>query len=278
MDNMHQQTEGRYDRNILIEGFGTEGQERLKKARVLVVGAGGLGSPVLFYLAAAGVGTIGVVDRDTVNLSNLQRQILHRSADIGRMKVDSAREKLAALNPATLLPVYPESFSPENAERIINGEASCHIFPNRPDTGTFAVSGGGLPGGYDMVVDCCDNYATKLLINDVCVRMGKPFSHGAVVAMRGEVMTCIPGSACYRCIFDTPPEDGVLPASSQIGILGSVAGLAGSIQATEVIKYLVGMGGLITDRLLVIDAKTMSFFSLKASRRSGCMCHTAPSL
>ncbi|MDR0395246.1 MAG: HesA/MoeB/ThiF family protein [Tannerella sp.] len=282
----NQTTEDRYDRNILIEGFGEEGQSKLKNAKVLVVGAGGLGSPVLFYLAAAGVGTIGIVDHDTVNVSNLQRQILHRSDDIGREKVDSACEKLAALNPATGLLVYPETFTEANAERIIKGNAPFCKFPDRPDGGAHTSSPAsgerngtgndrskeGLPGGYDMVVDCCDNYATKLLINDVCVRMEKPYSHGAVVALRGEVMTYVPGSACYRCIFDTPPEDGVLPTSSQVGILGSVAGLAGSIQATEVIKYLTGMDGLIINRLLIIDAKTMHFFSLKVKKRNACMC------
>jgi molybdopterin/thiamine biosynthesis adenylyltransferase len=243
---MKNKTEGRYDRNILIEGFGTEGQEKLRNARVLVVGAGGLGSPVLFYLAAAGVGTLGIIDHDTVNVSNLQRQILHRSNDIGRKKVTSACEKLAALNPATQLVAYQETFTEANAEIVKE---------------------------YDIVADCCDNYATKLLINDVCVRLQKPYSHAAVVAMRGEVMTFVPGAACYRCIFDTPPADGVLPTSSQIGVLGSVAGLAGSIQATEIIKYLVGIDGLLTGRMLVIEAKTMNFFSLKVRKRSACMCN-----
>jgi molybdopterin/thiamine biosynthesis adenylyltransferase len=288
MTNIQHKTEDRYNRNILIEGFGEEGQSKLKNAKVLVVGAGGLGSPVLFYLTAAGVGTIGIVDHDTVNVSNLQRQILHRSDDIGRVKVESAREKLSALNPETELLIYPGTFTEANAERIVKGEAPFYKCPGRRGNAARSLllpasdeernetddgPQGRLPGEYDMVVDCCDNYATKLLINDVCVKLEKPYSHGAVVAMRGEVMTYLPGCACYRCIFDTPPEDGVLPASSQIGILGSVAGMAGCIQATEVIKYLVGMDGLITNRLLILDAGTMQTFSLKVKKRTTCRCH-----
>ncbi len=260
--------EDRYNRNKLIAEFGEEGQAKLKNAGVLVVGAGGLGSPVLLYLAAAGVGTLGIVDHDTVNITNLQRQILHHTGDIGRDKALSAGEKLAALNPETHLLIYPERFTEENAEHIVSGSGRFYKFPGQPDTGrTFP-----LPGGYDFVVDCCDNYATKLLINDICVKMKKPYSHGAVIAMRGEVMTCIPGTACYRCVFETPPEDGVLPASSQIGILGSVAGIVGSIQATEAIKYLVGMDGLITNRLLVVDAATMRFLTLNIKPSNKCMC------
>ena len=247
-------TEDRYTRNILIENIGKEGQRKLKDAKVLVIGAGGLGSPVLYYLAAAGVGTLGIVDDDTVNLSNLQRQILHRTSDVGRCKALSASEKLSAINPDVKIVVYNERFTEENAAAIIGGS---HV---------------GHDAEYDFVVDCCDNYKTKLLINDICVKLGKPYSHGAVVAMRGEVMTYVPGAACYRCVFDIPPEDGKLPTSSEIGILGAVAGIVGCIQATETLKYLVGMNDLITNRILIIDAKTMNFVSLKVKINDKCRC------
>lgn len=247
----------RYNRNKRIEGFGEVGQAKLKSARVLVIGAGGLGSPVLFYLAAAGIGTLGIVDDDLVNITNLQRQILHFTDDVECRKTISAQEKLNALNPEVKVITYHCRFTEDNAEAIIRGY----------------VAGDVVAGcEYDFVVDCCDNYATKLLINDVCVKMEKPYSHGAVVAMRGEVMTYAPGTACYRCVFDSPPEDGVLPSASQIGILGSVAGIIGSIQATEVIKYLVGMDDLITNRLLVMAAGKMNFYSLKVKKRNLCIC------
>ena len=284
-------TESRYTRNILIEKIGQEGQDKLRNAKVLVIGAGGLGSPVLFYLAAAGVGTLGVVDNDTVNISNLQRQIIHRTSDIGRDKTLSAGEKLTALNPEVKIVVYNERFTEENATGIINGLISgrlmmsvsgstdfdsgiqeessasieCRFMESTSDTAIF------LPEeGYDFVIDCCDNYKTKLLINDTCVGMGKPYSHGAVVAMRGEAMTYIPGSACYRCVFENPPKDGKLPASSEVGILGAVAGIVGCIQAAEAIKYITGMGSLLTDRILIVNAETMKFFSLKVAPNDKC--------
>jgi len=242
--------ENRYTRNILIEDIGQEGQERLRSAKVLVIGAGGLGSPVLFYLAAAGVGTLGIIDNDAVSISNLQRQILHRTDDVGRDKTLSAEEKLTALNPEVRIHLHSERFTEENAAEIIKA----------PD------------GEYDFVIDCCDNYKTKLLINDICVQLGKAYSHGAVLSMRGEAMTYIPGAACYRCVFDNPPEDGTLPTSAEVGILGAVAGMVGCIQATEAIKYLTGMDGLITNRILIIDTKTMSFTSLKVKTNNTCCC------
>ena len=227
----------RHGRNIVIEGFGPEGQLKLREARVLVIGAGGLGSPVLFYLAAAGVGTLGIVDCDVVELSNLQRQILHRTCDIGRPKTDSAAEKLRALDPGVAVETHHVRFTSENAAELI--------------------------AGYDFVVDCCDNYDTKFLINDVCVAASKPFSHGAILDLRGEVMTWVPGSADYRSVFGGPPPEGSVPTPSEAGTLGAVAGIVGSIQATETIKYLTGVGDLIIDRMLVIDGRTMSFHSLK---------------
>lgn len=236
----------RYARNILIEGFGEEGQQKLKQAKALVVGAGGLGSPVLLYLAAAGVGTIGVIDNDVVSLSNLQRQVLHHTSDLHRNKVDSARKKIADLNPEVTVITYPELFTALNAEVLVTL--------------------------YDFVVDCCDNYAAKFLINDVCVKVGKPYSHGAILAMQGEVMTVLPGAACYRCAFPEPPEEGVVPTAAQAGALGAVAGMVGSIQALEVVKYLTGIGELLTDQLLVIDGRTLSFHTLKVKKAKECCC------
>jgi len=225
----------RYNRNKLLEGFGEEGQEKLRRSRVLVIGAGGLGSPVLSYLAAAGVGTIGIIDSDRIEASNLQRQILHRTADIGLLKTDSAAAKLKALNPEIEVITHTTRFTAANARALIQP--------------------------YDFIIDCCDNFATKYLINDTCVAMQKPFSHGAVVALRGEVMTYTPGNASYRDIFEDAPEDGTVPTSAQIGILGSIAGIIGSIQATEAIKYIVGTGDLILNRILIFDGCTMQFFS-----------------
>ncbi|MDR2911100.1 MAG: HesA/MoeB/ThiF family protein [Bacteroidales bacterium] len=227
----------RYDRNILIEGFGREGQQKLQNSKVLVIGAGGLGSPVLYYLAAAGVGTLGIIDSDVVDISNLQRQILHHSTEIGMPKIISAKEKLEALNPDVHIVTYKERFTQNNAAVLVRQ--------------------------YDFIVDCCDNYETKFLINDICVAEQKPYSHGAVLAMRGEVMTYIPGSAHYRKIFGGPPAEKTLPTSAQAGILGAVAGIVGSIQATETIKYLVGIGDLIINRILIIDGNTMAFHILK---------------
>lgn len=229
----------RYNRNILIEGFGEEGQKKLLKSKVLIIGAGGLGSPVLYYLAAAGVGTLGIMDYDVIDITNLQRQILHTTNDIGFLKVESAKNKIESLNPDCKVNVYAEKLTVSNSNII---------------------------DGYDFVVDCCDNYDTKFLINDICVEKGKPFSHGAVVAMRGEVMTCVSGSASYRDVFSTPPENQAALSSSQIGILGSIAGVIGSIQATEVIKYFLGVGELLVNRLLVFNGLTMKFSVLKINQ------------
>lgn len=266
--------EDRYNSNILIESIGEEGQSKLKAAKVLVIGAGGLGSPALYYLTAAGVGTIGIIDDDTVNMTNLQRQILHFTNDLGLRKIVSAREKLIALNPDVKIVLYNCRFTENNAEAIINGALEgdpTSELDSENGLLTDAVCNS-LGGGYDFVVDCCDNYVTKLLINDVCVKMKKPYSHAAVVSMRGEVMTYVPGTACYRCVFETPSTDDVLSTSVQAGVLGSVAGIIGSMQATEAIKYLIGMNDLITNRMLIADAQKMIFFSLKVKKRSSCIC------
>ncbi len=227
----------RYTRNIAIEGFGREGQEKLAAARVLVVGAGGLGSPVLLYLAAAGVGTLGIIDYDAVDITNLQRQIMHTTDGIGQPKVESARRAVEALNPDVKVIACREKFSEGNASALV--------------------------AGYDFVVDCCDNYEAKYLINDVCVAVGKPYSHGAILAMRGEAMTYAPGHADYRRVFPSPPAEGEYQTAAQAGVLGSVAGVIGSVQATEAIKYLTGIGELLTDRILIFDAVGMTFRTLR---------------
>lgn len=236
----------RYTRNILIEEIGSAGQAQLRAAKVLVVGAGGLGSPVLSYLAAAGVGTLGIVDYDVVDESNLQRQILHFTPDVGKLKTQSASEKLQALNPEVCIRSYTEKFSSENAESLI-----------KP---------------YDFVIDCCDNYDTKFLINDFCVSQRKAYSHGAILALRGEVMTYTPGAACYRCLFGEAPDENSVPLASQAGVLGAVAGVIGSIQAAECIKFITNTGKLLNNRLLLFDAKTMLFTTLKTKQKSGCGC------
>lgn len=232
----------RYQRNILIDGLGEKGQAALKAAKVLVIGAGGIGSPVLFYLAAAGVGTIGIMDSDVVEITNLQRQIIHSTKDLGEQKVVSAKHKLQELNPDVDIVTYNERLAEENAGDIISN--------------------------YDFVVDCCDNTATKYLINDVCVQLKKPYSHGAVTAMQGEVMTYVPGHCNYRDAFVNPSDDESL-SSSRIGILGAVAGLIGTIQATEVVKYFTSIGTLLLDKILIYDAKTMTFRTFKLSAGIG---------
>lgn len=243
----------RYSRHILLQEVGPEGQDRIRRGRVLVVGSGGLGSPVLMYLAAAGVGTIGIADGDRVDLSNLQRQIIHDTPSTGRPKVESARERIAGLNPNVRVETHNEFINAANAQSIISG--------------------------YDFVVDGTDNFAAKLLINDACVMAGKPFSYGSVLRFEGQAFTYLPGTACYRCIFGAPPPPGEVPTCAQAGVLGAVAGMIGTIQATEVLKYLTGTGTLLTDSLLTFDARTMDFCKIHTRRRDKCpLCGKSPSI
>lgn len=229
----------RYRRHIMMPEIGEEGQHRLNAGKVLIIGAGGLGSPVALYLAAAGVGTIGIIDGDTVDLSNLQRQIIHGTSDVGRMKIESAHDKIRAINPDCEVVVYSEYFGEKNGASIVED--------------------------YDIVVDATDSFGVKMLINDICVGVGKPFSHGGISGFGGEVMTHVPGTACYRCLFDSEPQPGEI-----VGTLGAVPGIIGSIQAAEAIKYLSGTGDLLTDRLLVMDALSMRFTTVNLSRRIDC--------
>ena len=243
----------RYSRQIMVPELGGRGQVRLRESRVLVVGAGGLGSPAAFYLAAAGVGTLGLVDADRVELSNLQRQILYATSDLGREKVESAREKLSQLNPDVEILVYPLRIEENNAAEILSG--------------------------FHFIIDGSDNFSTKFLINDVAVKLGIAFSHAGIVRLQGQTMTVIPGqTACYRCLFREPPPPGEILSCQQAGILGAVAGTLGSIQATEAIKYLTGFEeGLLTDRLLTYDARAMKFYIVDVRRDNHCTsCRDVP--
>jgi molybdopterin/thiamine biosynthesis adenylyltransferase len=241
----------RYSRHILLQDVGVEGQEKINAGKVLVVGAGGLGSPAALYLAAAGVGTIGLIDGDVVELSNLQRQIIHFTEDINKPKVLSAKEKINRLNPDVNVITHRTCLTSENAFEIIKD--------------------------YDFIIDGTDNFPVKFLINDACVLTGKPFSHGGILRFEGQTMTYLPGTACYRCLFHSPPPPNVVPACSQAGVLGAVAGMLGTIQAAEALKYLTGAGELLTDKLLTFNAKTMEFRTIKIKRSDKCpLCGSHP--
>lgn len=234
----------RYSRHILLQDVGVEGQEKIREGKVLVIGAGGLGAPILMYLAAAGVGTIGIVDGDVVDISNLQRQIIHFTPDVGRPKVQSAKEKINLINPNVKVITHQEFLEASNALDIIKD--------------------------YDFIVDGTDNFPVKFLINDACVMAGKPFSHGGILRFEGQTMTHLPGTACYRCLFNAPPPPNAVPTCSQAGVLGAIAGMLGTIQAAEVLKYLTGVGQLLTDQLLTFNAKTMDFHKIKTRHQHRC--------
>lgn len=244
----------RYSRHIILPEVGGKGQEKLNNSKVLVIGAGGLGSPVALYLAAAGVGTIGVVDNDVVDLSNLQRQILHTTKDLGRPKTDSAQEKLVALNPDVKVNTYHELVNSTNIMEMI--------------------------ADYDVIVDGTDNFPTRFLVNDACVLANKPLVHGAILRFDGQVFTIVPGEGpCYRCIFEQPPPPGTVPNCSQAGILGAIAGIVGAIQATEVLKLIIGQGQTLKGRLLVMDALDMTFREVKIRRNAACpICGDNPTI
>lgn len=244
MDFTDEQTQ-RYTRHIILDTVGVEGQQKISQAKVLVIGTGGLGSPVLLYLAAAGVGTLGVVDNDVVDLTNLQRQIIHFTPDVDREKTASAKEKINRLNPNVTVNVYNEYVDSKNILGIIED--------------------------YDFIVDGSDNFATKFLINDACVLANKPFSHAGVLQFVGQTMTIIPGeSTCYRCVFHEPPPPNSVPSCSEAGLLGTIPGVFGTIQATEALKYIIGKGDLLTDRLMIFDALDMEFRNVKVKKRKNC--------
>ena len=237
----------RYARHIVLREVGGVGQAKLKAARVLVIGAGGLGSPVVLYLAAAGVGTIGIVDDDTVSLSNLQRQIAHRTADIGRPKTESARDAMAALNPHVTVEMHPLRLTEENAPALI--------------------------ARYDIVADGSDNFATRFLLNDVCYAAKRPLVSAAVTEFDGQLSTYKAYEAdhpCYRCLFPAPPPDGTVPSCSESGVLGAAAGVMGTLQAMEVIKEITGAGVSMAGRLLIYEALTTRFRTVTFQRDTAC--------
>ncbi len=243
----------RYSRHILLKGVGGIGQEKLLASKVLVIGAGGLGSPIALYLAAAGVGTIGIIDPDVVDLSNLQRQILHGTADVGRLKVDSAEDALNGLNTDVSVVTYGHRLSAENAREIV--------------------------GNYDFIVEGTDNFPSKFLVNDVCVFLEKPFSQGGILRFQGQTMTHVPGTACYRCVYESAPPAGSVPTCSEAGVFGAIAGMLGTIQAAEALKYLVGVGDTLTNRLLFFDALDMGFRTVNLKRNPDCpICGSKPTI
>ncbi|MGH7166056.1 MAG: HesA/MoeB/ThiF family protein, partial [Nitrospiraceae bacterium] len=220
----------RYSRHILLPEVGGKGQKKLAKARMLIVGAGGLGSPAALYLAAAGVGTLGLIDSDAVDLSNLQRQIIHHTPDLGRSKVLSAKEKIQALNPDVNVVTYEDRLLARNALELVRG--------------------------YDVVIDGVDNFPAKFLINDACYFAEKPLVHGGILRFDGRVTTILPKkSACYRCIFKHPPPPGLVASCQEAGVIGVLAGIIGTIQATEALKLVLGIGRPLTDRMLDFDAR-----------------------
>lgn len=244
----------RYSRHIILKEIGGEGQKKILNARVVIIGAGGLGSPAAYYLAAAGVGKIGIVDSDKADLSNLQRQILHFTKDVGRLKTESAKEKLTAINPDIEVVTHTTRINAQNVLEII--------------------------GDYDVVINGSDNFPTRYLINDACIISKTPLFEGAVIDFSGQVMTIIPcESACYRCLYESPPPPGLIPSCQEAGVMGTIPGVIGLIQATEVIKWILGKGKLLTDRLLIYNGLDMEFNELKVARNPKCpVCGDQPSI
>ncbi|MFG6329355.1 MAG: HesA/MoeB/ThiF family protein [Lachnospiraceae bacterium] len=235
----------RYQRHLVIDEIGRKGQQKLFDAKVLVIGAGGLGSPAALYLAAAGTGTLGIADPDQVELSNLQRQIMHTTDSIGKPKAESAERAVKAVNPYVKVNIYKTFADKDNIMDLIEG--------------------------YDFIIDATDNFSSKFLINDACVKAKKAFSHAGVTRFQGQLFTYVPGiSPCYRCLFKEPPPEGVVPTGNQAGILGAVCGTAGSLQAMEAVKYITGAGGLLTGRMLVFDALDMKFRIVKFQKDKDC--------
>ena len=243
----------RYSRHIILQDIGGKGQEKILNSKVLIIGAGGLGAPVALYLAAAGVGTLGIIDGDVVDASNLQRQVIHFTADIGKPKVQSAKEKIEQINPDVKVITYYELFTSENAMRIL--------------------------ADYEFVIDGTDNFPVKFLINDACVMAKKPFSHGGILRFDGQTLTHTPGHACYRCVFHSPPPANAVPTCSQAGVLGAIAGMLGTIQAAEALKFITGVGDLLTNRMMIFDAKKMNFRTVKVKKNPKCpVCSETPEI
>jgi molybdopterin-synthase adenylyltransferase len=248
LDELSEEQFERYARHLILDEVGEEGQARLLAARVLVVGAGGLGSPLLLYLAAAGVGTIGIVDADRVDLTNLQRQIVHATPRIGELKVDSAQAALAAINPGVAVERHAVRLGPDNAESLV--------------------------AGYDLVADGSDNFATRYLLTDVCFRLRKPLVAGALSPFEGQISTFRPylgdGHPCYRCLFHEAPPPDLVPRCETAGILGAIAGVIGTLQAVEVLKELLGLGDSLDGALLIYDALAARFHRIRIAKDPDC--------
>ncbi|MDO5546281.1 MAG: molybdopterin-synthase adenylyltransferase MoeB [Eubacteriales bacterium] len=244
----------RYSRHIILKEVGVKGQKKLLNAKVLIIGAGGLGAPAALYLAAAGVGTIGIADADVVELSNLQRQIIHATADIGKPKVASARESMLAVNPDIQVNTYHTFIASDNILDIIRD--------------------------YDFILDGTDNFPAKFLINDACVMAGKPFCHAGIIRFQGQLMTYVPGQGpCYRCVFKNPPSKDAVPTCKQAGVIGAMAGVIGCLQAMEAIKYITGAGQLLTGHLLTYDALKMEFRKIRVPKDENCaVCGSHPTI
>jgi adenylyltransferase/sulfurtransferase len=244
----------RYSRHLIMPEVGVEGQKRLKAASILLIGAGGLGSPLGLYLAAAGVGRIGLVDFDVVDFSNLQRQVLHATSDVGRPKLQSARDRLLAINPEVRIDLYETRLSSANAMQVL--------------------------GSYDIVIDGTDNFPTRYLVNDACVLLGKPNIYGSIFRFDGQASVFYPGKGpCYRCLYPEPPPPGEVPSCAEGGVLGILPGLIGCIQATEAVKLIIGQGSPLVGRLILYDALEMSFREFKVKRNPRCpICGDNPTI
>ena len=245
----------RYSRQIILPGIGGKGQRKLQEAKVFVMGAGGLGSPAAIYLAAAGIGTIGLADSDVVELHNLQRQILHRTADVGLSKVESGKRSLESLNPEVKVQTYPERITSANIREIIKA--------------------------YDLVLDGSDNFPTRFLVNDACFFEKKTLISGAILRFDGQLSTFKPhaGGPCYRCLFPEPPPPGSVPSCQEAGVLGAVAGITGILQANEALKEIMGLGESMAGRFLMFNALNLSFHEVKIQRNPNCLlCGENPSI
>lgn len=246
----------RYSRHIILKEVGGKGQTKLLNGKVLLFGTGGLGAPAAMFLAAAGVGTIGLVDFDTVELSNLQRQIIHLTKDVGKAKVLSGKETINEMNSDVKVVTYQEFVNAGNIQDIIKDQ------------------------DYDFIIDGTDNFPAKFLINDACVLLKKPFSHAGIIRFQGQTMTYVPGRGpCYRCVFKEPPPPDAVPSCKQAGVLGVMGGIIGTLQATEAIKYILQIGTLLNGYLLTYNALTMDFRKIKLGANKHCaICGEEPTI
>jgi len=243
----------RYHRHLIIPEVGSVGQRKLKAAKVLLIGAGGLGSPASLYLAAAGVGTLGLVDFDVVDVSNLQRQILHSTSWIGKSKIASGKSRIGDLNPQVEVIGHEEPLTSENAMRIFDQ--------------------------YDIIVNGCDNFPTRYLANDAAVLLGKPLVDGSIFRFEGQATVYMPGQGCYRCLYPAPPPPGAVPSCAEAGVLGVLPGIIGVIQAIEVVKLILGIGDSLQGRLMLFDALEMKFREVRVRRDPECpVCGDHPTI